>query len=107
MSDNTPQLPEQVYISGVVYDVEMRDDGLFNENYYGMIDHPSQTIYVNSTVPFARQVETLLHEAIHGIDDRAFLELDERQVRVVASGLYTLFMENEEILTALFDAATS
>ena len=48
--------------------------------------------------------DTLLHEAIHAVDDTMQLDLSEEQVHSLAGGIYALLSDNPKFARWLIDA---
>lgn len=103
--ENDINLPAQVYVGGLLYDVQEREDREFSDEYFGRISFPDQIIWIAKGSTPGRKVETLLHEVIHAIDDAGKLDLDERQVSVLTRGLYAMFVENPDVLDAVLHVA--
>lgn len=90
------KIPESVKIGPYTYAVETVDDLSHDEDknckLWGHIHFESQKIRLATynRLPF----ETLLHEAIHGIDEVYGINLKEKQVKRLATGLYSFLVEN-------------
>ena len=65
---------------------------------YGRIVYGDQRIYINSEYPETQKTTTLMHEAVHGIDDLMCLGLEEKQVSALANGIAALISDNPELL---------
>lgn len=72
------------------------------EGCIGECDTYNQTIKVNPSLPEATLQETLLHEVIHAVEEQLHLRMTERQVFALATGLYAVFKDNQEILGDFF-----
>lgn len=58
-------------------------------------------IKVRKDIAKENQKDTLLHEIIHAIDTAMDIEMSERQVRTVATGLLAVFLENPLLVEEL------
>ena len=65
---------------------------------YGKIQHDERKIFINSSYDAAQKITTLIHEAIHGIEDLMNLELEEKQVSAMANGIATLIADNPQLI---------
>lgn len=61
---------------------------------YGETDFEAQKIVIRDGQPLANEQDTLLHEAIHYLEDSAGLGLPEKHVRVLATMLIGLLKDN-------------
>lgn len=62
----------------------------------GQTDEGKLSILIRDGQPKIEEADTLLHESIHAIDFVMDLELTERQVRLLATGLIGVFQDNPE-----------
>jgi hypothetical protein len=68
---------------------------------YGRIRYDDQQILLNSNYSEAQKTTTLIHEAMHALDDAYDLELTERQVVCLGNGIASLIADNPELLEEL------
>lgn len=61
---------------------------------YGESFFVEQRITIRDGLPLNNEQDTLLHEAIHFLEDAANLELSEKQVTVLATMLLGFFHDN-------------
>lgn len=61
---------------------------------FGRIDFDKQVIYLNSAYSKEQREATLIHEILHGIDNLYQIDLSEKQVALLADGLYTVIKDN-------------
>lgn len=69
------------------------DDGIC----YGRIFHDKREIYLNGDYDEDQQKATLLHEAIHAIDELYGIRISEEQVEQLGNGLYSLIKDNPDL----------
>lgn len=70
----------------------------------GGVDPYSCTINIKSGQQKLLEADTLLHEAIHVLDEIFQLNMTERHVYCLAGGLFALFRDNPELLNYVKDA---
>jgi hypothetical protein len=73
---------------------------------FGLCDKNKQVIYMDTTATDSVQLDTLLHEILHGIWWTGALEdedKEERIVSVLATGLVQVFKDNPSILETFHD----
>jgi hypothetical protein len=88
-------IPTSIRFLGRTFPVIMRTkDSGFSDN--GLFDHDTLTIQIKEGQIPAEEVDTILHETVHGISYFMDLNLSERQVRLIATGLVALFQDNPE-----------
>ena len=66
----------------------------------GYIDYNKEEILICSKYP-KKKIETLLHEVIHGVGEFSCLNLTERQVTGLATGLMAVFRDNKKFLSSI------
>lgn len=71
------------------------DNEFTNPTLMGRCDSKKGLILVSTEMPPDNQEETLLHETIHYLSDLLYINLNEKQVVALASGLYAFIKENE------------
>lgn len=62
----------------------------------GRINYSEQIIELSSVLSKEAAEETLLHEITHNIGYSLGLDLSEKQVTALSSGIYSILKENEE-----------
>jgi uncharacterized protein YaaW (UPF0174 family) len=80
------KIPKTLKIGGVVYKIEL----VRMDNLCGEYDATTGTIRINPDMPQDLQEETLIHEALHGINN----ELDEREIEFLSQALYQMLKDN-------------
>ena len=96
------KIPNSLRIQGVEYEVEHRDtldDGC--RVLFGQIDFCQSKILLHRGYSHEVQCLTLLHEALHGIECAAELELGEQRERIIeafARGIYQILQDNGQRL---------
>lgn len=61
-------------------------------------------LQVREGMPDDRSAQVLLHEAIHAIEETGGLDLDEKTVSAIGSGVFALLRDNPELTTYLMQA---
>lgn len=72
---------------------------------FGLCDSENQRIHLMMETSNATMLDTILHECLHGIDFNMHLELSERQVHALATGLVALFLDNPKLVSLLKEAS--
>ncbi len=96
-------IPSSLKIIGRQYDVVKLD----YEDQVGGVDFDTCTIGIKSGQQRLLEADTLLHEALHVIDDIFQTELTERQVYCVTGGILALLRDNSSLLPYINDALVS
>lgn len=78
-----------------------------SEPFCGLILYAEQEIRLDSDLMPERRVETLLHEAIHGIDEYMSTDLSEAQVKSLGIGITMLLRDNPELVELVADLSES
>lgn len=97
-------IPSKLKIVGREYDV-VKDETCVDED--GSINFETNTIYIKNGQQRLSEVDTLLHESLHAIDDIFQLDLTERQVFCAISGIIALFRDNPALMLYINDALNS
>lgn len=92
------KVPKTVRILGKTYKIEVIPDF---EN-CGECHDNKQVIKLQSDMPLALEQDTILHEVIHALDYSMKLNMKERQVSALASGLIAVFRDNPRFVHYLF-----
>lgn len=94
-------IPKQVKIGCYVYDVLPFDEDIASmKGVYGEINYVDSVIQIDTSRQDSRQVETLLHEILHGIFDAYNIQPgddEERVVTTMARGLFQVLRDNQEV----------
>ena len=60
-------LPKKVLVCGIPYSVEIHEDQFNTDcNHFGAIEYKPCKIYISDNMPEAMQLQTLIHEWVHG-----------------------------------------
>jgi hypothetical protein len=98
---------DTVRISHYTFKIErVKGKALGAAGVYGMCSKDKQVIYMDTTATDSVQLDTLLHEILHGIWWTGALEdedKEERIVSVLATGLVQVFKDNPSILETFHD----
>lgn len=68
----------------------------------GEIDFYDRVIRIDKGMSELDKIETLIHEAIHGLDEFMQIGLDEEHVKKIGHGLAMLLRDNPELVNRLF-----
>ena len=93
--------PTSLRIIGREFEVKMLDQ---YEGQVGGVDHPSCTINIKSGQQKLLEADTILHEAVHVLDEIFQLNLTERHVYCLTGGIIALLRDNPEFVRYLQDA---
>lgn len=99
-------LPQKFRVVGRDIPV-VRFDGEEMPQAWGEYDYEAQIVRLRNGQQLAFEADTVLHELIHAIDDVMQLNMKERQVHCLASGLIALFKDNPTFLDYLRHATRS
>lgn len=93
--------PKRVDIMGKDFTIERVDliDG--KSGVAGQIDGDEARIRIKKGMSRDMEIDTVLHEIVHGIDYIMDLDLTETQVKRISSGLHCVLKQNPK-LTRLF-----
>lgn len=90
--------PEKLKLMGKRWSVEYT---VWEKDELGECDLEAQHIKVKDGMKHEQESSTLLHEAIHAISDTLGLNLNERQVQGLETGLYDLNNSNPRFFSYL------
>ena len=83
---------KSISVFGTNYKIDKIEANLFTDNLqWGLISYGSQTISIKGDLGKENYEVTLLHELMHAINNTLHIELSEKQVELLASGLYATF----------------
>lgn len=97
-------IPSSLKIVGREYDVVKVEE--YGEQ-VGGVDFETNTIVVKDGQQQLLEADTLLHESLHIIDEIFQLELSERQVYCITSGIIALLRDNSALMPYINDALLS
>lgn len=97
-------IPSSLKIVGREYSVEKIEE--YDEQ-VGGVDFDKCTIVIKDGQQRLLEADTLLHESLHIIDDIFQLELTERQVYCITSGLIAILRDNPNLMLYINDALIS
>lgn len=97
-------IPSPLKIVGREYDVVKVEE--YDEK-VGGVDFENSTIVVKDGQQRLLEADTLLHESLHVIDEIFQLELTERQVYCITSGLIALLRDNNTLMSYINEALIS
>lgn len=90
-----PTLPPSIKIIGKVYTVEPVPE---LDEECGLCYDVKQLIKISEELPQELSQDTLLHEVMHAVDYQMHINMKERQISAMASGLIAVFKENPEFV---------
>jgi hypothetical protein len=97
-------IPSSLKIVGREYNVVKVEE--YDEQ-VGGVDFETSTIVVKDGQQQLLEADTLLHESLHIIDEIFQLELSERQVYCITSGIIALLRDNSALMSYINDALLS
>ena len=92
------QLPEKIRIIGKTYTVEEAPESPLENRCFGRFKAAEGQIILQAGMCDDQVRDTLIHEALHGIDYAMSLDLEEPQVHALAAGVCALFRDNPALL---------
>lgn len=86
--------PESITVIGFEVTIAREASKDFNDSRWGEYDSERRHIRLNGDIGGDLERETLLHEVVHAVSLAMDAELNERQVKVMARGLYSTLKDN-------------
>lgn len=77
------------------------------EDQDGGVDFADSVIYLRANQQRLLECDTLIHEAVHVIDEVFQLEMTERQVFCTVAGIIALLRDNPSLIPYIADAINS
>jgi len=98
--------PDRVIIGHRTYTIER--DGLDPEN-AGELDPAANSLVIRVEIGMKplEEVDTLIHEIVHGIEVAYRIRIPERTVGLIAHGLTQLFRDNPQLLDWIAERITA
>jgi hypothetical protein len=93
--------PASLKILGKKWSVDYVKDSPLEKDELGICDLEKQAIHVKDGLPGEQERSTLLHETIHAISDSLGLNLNEKQVQGLETGLFDMNTRNPRLFTYL------
>lgn len=93
-------VPTKLRVMGKMYEVKLVPAADVGEDYGDCNDRVGQ-IRVACDAYFDEQRDTVMHEALHALDHALNTKLKERQVRVLATGIVLLLLDNPQLASYL------
>lgn len=90
--------PERLRIIGKRWTVRWDYD---TPDEYGICDHNAQTLHIQGDLAPDQERDTLLHEVLHAVDEAMGTNLEEAQVRSLATGLLAVLRDNPSFVSYL------
>ena len=92
-------IPKKIKALHLEYEVvEDRNIHEGNTELFGQVQYIQQRILLNEETSYPRKCETLIHEAIHALDDVYNIGLEEKQVEQLGVALYNFLEDNKVVL---------
>lgn len=92
-------LPDSVRVLGKTYLVVPVEEGPLNPAVnLGQCLNADQVLYISTAQGDEQMLDTLLHELLHALEYAFALDLEERTVHSLATGLFALFRDNPALL---------
>jgi hypothetical protein len=89
-----PSLPEFVRVLGHNYKIVLVN-GLLNDfSDYGRVNLRTHAIEIDSSTPYSKQLETLVHEVLEIVNDQMSLILEHDKLQIIAACMYAFLMDN-------------
>jgi hypothetical protein len=89
-----PSLPEFVRVLGHNYKVVLTKNLFSDFSDYGRVNVRTHVIEIDSSTPYSKQLETLVHEVLEIINDQMSLILEHNKLQIIAACIYTFLMDN-------------
>jgi len=95
--------PQAIRVFGKDFAVVTNPRGVIPSDASGFLLYNNQMVVLSEGLTPAEEADTLLHEITHAIDFTMGLELTERQVTQLATGLYGVLQDNPEFAKWLIE----
>jgi hypothetical protein len=100
MTDVWKGLPKEVRVIGKRYRTRIVDK-VDDEESCGESDPVEQTLRLLKAQGFEQARDTVLHEALHGVEHQLNLDLEEQQIHQMATGMLALMRDNPSLVKYL------
>jgi len=86
----------------VKYVTELKD---YDDNLYGEITPNKLEIHINKTYPIERQLQTILHEGIHGVDFEMKLGISKNETNLerLSNGIFAFLIDNKKFINEIIN----
>lgn len=95
-SQESPSLPKTIRLLGKDIAITQEKPADTDDDDLGSWNDNTLLVYVKPGQLPIEEIDTLVHEAVHGISYIMDLDLEERQVRLLGSALTALLQDNPE-----------
>lgn len=105
MTDTIMLIPNNVKIGPRTFRVQFEENLLDIEETQrlnGHILYDKAVIKIDSRLALVSQRLTMMHEIVHGIADYLDIDMSEKEVSLMASGITAMLMDNPEVVK-MFD----
>ena len=98
MKKTTTKVGARKYTVEIV--AELREDG---KQLLGLVDYSKGNIYIVNHMSKEHIMDTFLHEHLHAIAEERSVDLTEREVTQLASGLTAFIVDNPKLFGKTFE----
>lgn len=88
------KIPDKLKIGGHWLNVEFHSEKEVQYDRMGTLCHWENRILIQEDLVESKQISSLFHEVLHEIDKQAFIDLTEKQVTIIAEGIYQVLTDN-------------
>ena len=92
---------KSVRVIGKTYGISFTSSGPLAEDELGELDPALQKITIKKGQPLETEQDTILHEIVHAIDNELNLDMKEKQVRGLATGILAVLKDNPRLSSYL------
>lgn len=96
-----PRFPKQLLILGKKYTVKYVGGKPLGSDELGVCDPDKHTLSIRSKLVPEQTLSTLLHECLHAISDAVEINLSEKQVKKLETGVYDLLVNNPDFVDCI------
>lgn len=93
--------PSAVRIIGKTYGIAYVNGDPLAEGEFGECDFDKQRVSIADSLHLEQEQDTVLHELLHAVAHETGVNLQERQVRPLATALLGIIKENPKLMTYL------
>ena len=94
-----------IKIGSCLYDLHYvkKLKGDSNERLHGLIDCGDLWIKINNKYNVQKQLQTIIHESVHGIVEEIQLQTDEVHVERLSNAIYAFVIDNPILIQKILD----
>ncbi len=101
---------KKLKICGSIYSIDETKDKIIVDGskvLYGEIKHDTMIIFIANGYPETIKLQTLLHEALHGISEEYCLDFTEKNVDRISKAIYAFLIDNPGFIRDILDGGKS